>query len=76
MPAILLGLAIAISIHVPLTGDDFPTWISQAGTPISIHVPLTGDDFPNLCEEPKFCISIHVPLTGDDQNRETKYDQT
>ena len=56
----------AISIHVPLAGDDFDSDIAVMYYRISIHVPLAGDDLEWQRCGGSYIISIHVPLAGDD----------
>ena len=56
----------AISIHVPLAGDDSISSSKKRSIKISIHVPLAGDDAMNAAPIPAITISIHVPLAGDD----------
>ena len=61
------GTAPAISIHVPLAGDDDALQLPVVGElVISIHVPLAGDDRDCMQRIRHVCISIHVPLAGDD----------
>ena len=56
----------AISIHVPLAGDDSTTTMFLRSSLISIHVPLAGDDASRTFLTCWKNISIHVPLAGDD----------
>ena len=58
----------AISIHVPLAGDDRKLVGYYEGiVKISIHVPLAGDDDGPGYNAGDRAISIHVPLAGDDE---------
>ena len=58
-----------ISIHAPLTGCDFISFVAIVKIRISIHAPLTGcDEHRRVAVKKRLEISIHAPLTGCDQH--------
>ena len=55
-----------LSIHFPLTREDFTKRIYNQLYDLSIHFPLTREDYSNSDHRIKHCLSIHFPLTRED----------
>ena len=56
----------ALSIHFPLTREDWPSLAARASRGLSIHFPLTREDLRHRLPERAQRLSIHFPLTRED----------
>ena len=59
-------IAVKISIHVPIAGNDRRSFRCTLRFGISIHVPIAGNDGEWQEISPYCHISIHVPIAGND----------